>query len=167
MLERTRQLLTNISVPRDQEVLSRIFENVIAQFNTRPINSAGLVINGAANAAARTGAAAWYGVVGGRLVTLAANTVLPALTGLTIATNRFNVAVFFIDGVGNTSVRFGQDAAAIVNVGWPDFPVNLCPIGALLITHSSTFTGGTTALDTATTVFFSPTGAFDPSFLHV
>ena len=33
-----------------------------------------------------------------------------------------------------------------------------------MITYASTFTGGTTALDTATTVYVSPVGAFDPTF---
>lgn len=166
MRDTARQILVNIATPRDQELLCRLFENVASEFNTRPLNSAGLVINGAGNAAARTGAAVWYGSVRGRLVSLAANTVLPALTGLTIAANTFNVAVFFIDAAGTTSVRFGTQGATQGAVVFPDFPVDLCPIGFLLITHSSTFTGGTTALDTATTAFVSPVGAFDPTFLY-
>jgi len=35
----------------------------------------------------------------------------------------------------------------------------------LVITNAGAFTGGTTALDTATTVYISPTGPFDPTVL--
>jgi len=36
-------------------------------------------------------------------------------------------------------------------------------VGYLMITYASAFTGNTTALDTATTLYISPVGAFDPS----
>jgi hypothetical protein len=36
-------------------------------------------------------------------------------------------------------------------------------VGYLIVTHASAFTGGTTALDAATTNYVSPVGPFDPS----
>jgi hypothetical protein len=62
-------------------------------------------------------------------------------------------------------LSFGTEGAAIAGIKVPDFPVDKALVGFLLITHSSTFTGGTTALDTATTVYCSPVGAFDPTVL--
>ena len=44
-------------------------------------------------------------------------------------------------------------------------PVNVALVGILVITHSATFTGGTTALDVATTVYLSPIGSVDPSLI--
>jgi hypothetical protein len=103
--------------------------------------------------------------VGGRLVTIAADTDMPALTGLTIAANSFNVACFFVNAGGTVSVLFGTPGTAIAAVTFPDFPRDRALVGFLLITHSSTFTGGTTPLDTATTVYVSPVGAFDPTII--
>jgi Lhr-like helicase len=53
----------------------------------------------------------------------------------------------------------------LAGVKFPEFPEGKTLVGFLIITHSSTFTGGTTALDTATTVYVSPVGAFDPNIL--
>ena len=54
----------------------------------------------------------------------------------------------------------------ITDQGGGKVTIDKALIGFLLITHSSTFTGGTTALDTATTVYVSPIGAFDPTILY-
>lgn len=88
---------------------------------------------------------------------------MPALTGLTITANRFNVAVFYVNAAGTTSVKFGTEGATAGAVKFPEAPVGSASIGYLLITHSSTFTGGTTALDTATTVYVNTVGMFDPT----
>lgn len=106
---------------------------------------------------------ACYALADGAHVLIADNTDMPALTGLTITANSYNVACFFIDRAGTQSALFGQEATTIAGVKFPTFPEKKALIGYLLITHSSTFTGGTTALDTATTVYFSPTGPFDPN----
>lgn len=160
------QYLAKIGAGNDREALVPVLQAIAAQVNTQALNSAGLVIKAGTSTLAKTGASDFYATVGGRLVKIAASTDMPALTGLTITANRFNVACFFVDASGATSVLFGTESAAIGTVKWPDFPIDKALIGFLLITHSSTFTGGTTALDTATTVYVSPLGAVDPTILY-
>lgn len=160
------QHLSSVSAGRDRQALQPITEAIAREFNTQPITTAGLLISAGVSPLAKTGTAAFYATVGGRLVTIAGSTNMPALTGLTITANSFNVACFFIDAAGTVTVRFGTEGTAIGRVKFPDFPLDRALVGFLLITHSSTFTGGTTPLDTATTVYVSPLGAFDPTILY-
>lgn len=135
------------------------------RLSTQPLASAGLVIKAGASALAKTGSTAYHATVNGKLVTIAASTDMPALTGLTITANSYNVACFFVDSAGTVTVAFGTEATTRLGVVFPSFPENKALVGFLIITHSSTFTGGTTALDTATTQYVSPVGAFDPTIL--
>ena len=159
------QLLAAVSAAKDKEALSALFKQSAAYVNTIPLTTAGLVIKAGASTLTKTGATAFYALVNGRLVTIAGATDMPALTGLVITANSFNVACFFVDSAGVVTARFGTEGTALGRVKFPDFPVDKALIGFLIITHSATFTGGTTALDTATTVYVSPLGAVDPSFL--
>lgn len=160
------QHLALIGAGNDRQAAGKVAENVGGRLNTAALSSAGLVIKAGTSTLAKTGAAAFYATVGGRLVTIAGSTDMPALTGLTITANSFNVACFFIDSAGTVTVRFGTEGTALGRVKFPDFPLNQSLVGFLIITHSATFTGGTTALDTATTVYVSPIGAFDPTILY-
>ena len=135
------------------------------RLSSQPLATAGLVIKAASNTLAKTGATAYHATANGKLVTIAASTDMPALTGLTITANSFNVACFFIDSAGTVTALFGTEATTRAGVKFPEFPENKALVGFLIITHSSTFTGGTTALDTATTQYVSPVGAFDPNVL--
>lgn len=159
------QCLQLVGSGNDRRALSQLLEPVVGELNTQAVASAGLVIKAGASTLAKTGASAFYASVGGRLLTIAAATDMPALTGLVITANSFNVACFFVNSSGTVSVRFGTEGVALGRVKFPDFPLGQALVGFLIITHSSTFTGGTTALDTATTVYVSPTGAFDPTIL--
>jgi hypothetical protein len=165
MLSTFLQNLSVISAERDKQGIRPCLEAAAWEFNTQPLASAGLLIS-TTNTLAKTGATPYYGTVGGRLVTIAAGVDMPALTGLTITANSFNVAVFFINAAGTTSVRFGTEGTALGSLKFPDFPLDRALVGFLIITHSATFTGNTTALDTATTVYVSPVGAFDPTILY-
>lgn len=131
--------------------------------------SAGLIIKAGASTLAKTSSltvgGVCSGVVKGIPVSIAAATDMPALTGLSITAASFNVACFFIDSDSVVTVAFGTEGTTLAKVVFPPFPVGKALVGYLSITHSSTFTGGTTALDTATTIFCSPTGAIDPSIL--
>lgn len=135
------------------------------RYSSQPLNSAGLVIKAGGSTLAKTGASAFYCIAQGILVTIAAATDMPALTGLVITANTFNVACFFVDNAGATTMVYGTQGATLGAVVFPQFPVGKSLIGFLIITHSSTFTGGTTALDTATTVYISPLGPCDPTVL--
>lgn len=160
----TRYLKSLASQPGEQALLT-VLKAIGDRMSTQPLRTAGLVIKAGGSALAKIGSADYYASVNGKLVTIAASTDMPALTGLTITANSYNVACFFVDSAGTVTAAFGTEATTLAGVKWPVFPENKALVGALVITHSATFTGGTTALDTATTVYISPVGAFDPTIL--
>lgn len=166
-----QQALSLIGAGNDRKALSDLFAVVAMQHNTQALTSAGLGIKTAGSALVKTGGSVWYAIQGGRLVTIAANTDMPALTGFTVANATFNVAVFFVNTAGTVVMRTGIAASALGRVAFPDFPLGFLPIGFVIINPTGTgaFTGGTTALDDATVVpnavYVSPIGAFDPTFL--
>lgn len=88
---------------------------------------------------------------------------MPALTGINISAGKYNVVCFFIDSASVVTALAGSEGATLAAVKFPQFPVGKALVGYLVITYASAFTGGTTALDTATTVYASPVGAFDPN----
>ena len=145
--------------------LLRILTPLADRLSSQPLTSAGLVIKAGGGVLAKTGAAAFYATAAGIPVTIAAATDMPSLTGLVITAANFNVACFFIDSASVVTMAAGTQATTIAGVKFPQFPQGKALVGFLLITHSSTFTGGTTALDTATTVYVSPLGPFDPTCL--
>lgn len=165
MLASMTNYLAGITEDRFRRAVRRVSEPSIDRLSSQPLVSAGLVIHGAASALAKTGAADFYASAKGVLVKIASGTDMPALTGLVITATFFNVAMFFVDGAGVVTVAFGTQGATIGALTWPQFPAGKALVGYLLITSASTFTGGTTALDTATTVYFSPVGPFDPTAL--
>ena len=159
------QYMAVMGANSDRKAVRAVAENVGGRLNTQALTTAGLVIS-ATTTKAKTGAAAFYALVGGRLVTIAAGTDMPALTGLNITATYYNVAAFFIDAASTVTVRFGTEATAIAGVKFPDFPLGQALVGFLLITYASAFTGGTTVLSTATTVYVSPLGAVDPTIIY-
>ena len=157
--------LEGIHDRRDAYQLRRIMKSPINALSSQPLTSAGLVIHGAASLVAKTGAAAFYAVANGVLVTIAAATDMPALTGINAPAGGYNVACFYIDSASVVTALGGTSAATLGGVIFPTPPDGKALVGFLIITYASAFTGGTTALDTATTVYVSPLGAFDPSAL--
>ena len=167
MQDNISRFLHGISDNLFRRSLDPLFRTIGRSVATVAARGAGLEIAAAASTLAQIGSTSTFvATVNGRLVTVAAGVDMPALTGLTIAASSFNVACFFISGASVVTVAFGTSATTVGGVRFPDFPVDLALVGFLLITHSATFTGGTTALDTATTVYVSPVGAFDPTFLY-
>ena len=91
---------------------------------------------------------------------------MPALTGINITQNNFNVVIFSVDKAGTTYVQAGTQASTLPGVRLPELLATRAVIGLLVINPTSAgFTGGTTALDgtAANTVYISPVGTFDPS----
>ncbi len=160
-----RQFMNRLSSQSDRANLSGVIEAIADRMSSQPHRAAGLVIKTGGSTLAKTGSTAWYGTANGDIVTIAGSTDMPALTGLVITATKFNVACFFIDNAATVTAVFGTEGATANAVAWPQFPVKKAYIGSLLITHSSTFTGGTTALDTATTVYLDGYGAFDPTIV--
>lgn len=159
--------LAGLSNIADGMTLRPFLLPMVDRYSSQPITSAGLVINAGGAAFPKIGAADFYACVQGVLVKIAAGTAMPALTGINAPAGGFNVACFFVDGAGVVTALGGTPAATLGAVRFPQFPVGKALVGYLIITNAGAFTGGTTALDTATTVYVSPIGggAFDPSVL--
>ena len=166
MFDTVGRFLEGISARTDSYVLTRCFSPIVDRYSSQPLTSAGLVISAGGATTAKTGAAVFYATAGGSLVSIAAATTLPALTGITASAGNYQVACFFVDSAGTVTVVGGTQGATLGAVGWPQFPVKKALVGFLIITYASAFTGGTTPLDTATTVYVSPLGPFDPTVLN-
>jgi hypothetical protein len=153
---------------KDQRALKALrgpLDTLVDRYSSQPLTSAGLVIHGSASALAKTGAADFYAVANGVLVKIAASTDMPALTGINTSAGNFTVACFFIDSAGTVTAGGGTQGATLGAVLFPPFPRGKALVGFLIISGAGAFTGGTTALDTATTQYISPLGPFDPSAL--
>lgn len=162
-----KQFLNTIGPMTEKLALIPLLSAIADRLSSQATSTAGLVIFGAASALAKTGATAFTGVANGVPVTIAASTTMPALTGInTTAAGRYVIAAFFIDAGGVVTVLGGQEAATLALATFPQTPVGKALVGYLVITNGGgAFVGGTTALDTATTVYVSPVGAFDPTIL--
>jgi hypothetical protein len=165
MLDTMTRYMAGVPGAPTNRALTPILTPLADRYSTQPLTSAGLVINGAGAAFAKIGAADFYASVLGDLVKIVAGTAMPALTGIAAPAGGFNVACFFVDNGGVVTVAGGTPAATLQGVNWPQFPKGKALIGFLIITNAGAFVGGTTALDTATTVYVSPAGPFDPTVL--
>lgn len=164
ILERRFASIKDAWIKRSFELL---FQSPLDGSVSQGITSAGLVITGAGGTTAKIGASDFYAVVDGQLVKIAAATAMPALTGLNIAQSQYNVIVFTVDAFGNVYALMGNAAAAIGGVQFPVVPTGQAMIGFLLITYAAgNFVGGTTPLDTATTLYFSPLGDLNPGLSY-
>ncbi len=144
-----------------ESALRPVLVGVADRLSSQIFNTGGLAIKAGGSALAKT-VNTVYAVANGKYVALSAAD-MPALTGLNISAGAYNCAVFYVDSAGTTSVQFGREASSAAGVTFPETPQGKAIIGFLMITYASAFTGGTTALDTATTVYVNTMGAFDPS----
>lgn len=143
--------------------LNAILRPIADRMSSQATSTAGLVIS-ATTTKAKTGAVAFAGVAKGVPVAIAAGTDMPALPG-TISAGAYNVYCFFIDSASVVTVKQGIEGATLAKVKFPQFPEGQALVGYLVITYASAFTGGSTVLSTATTVYVSPVGAFDPTIV--
>ena len=160
-----QQWLEPVAIGKTRFALLEILAPVIDRFSSCAVSSAALVITSGGSTTAKTGSAVTNLVANGIPVAIAASTNMPALTGIDITAAYFRIVCFFVDSAGTTSVAAGSEGATLAAATWPPFPQGKALVGFLTITHGSAFTGGTTPLDTATTTYNSPTGAWDPSCL--
>lgn len=165
-----RDTVTRFLSPISADLFRRAVRAVVFplsdKYSSCALNSAGLALKSGGSTLAKTGASDFYAVANGVLVKISASTDMPALTGLNITQSKFNVICFFVDVAGTVTAAMGTEGTAIGNVIFPQLPEKKALIGTLLITNSGgTFTGGTTALDTATTVYINANGPFDPTVL--
>ena len=167
MLGTLIQYLSGMASAKDSEAVRGAVAPLTDRFSSCSLNSAGLAIKSGGSALAKIGSADFYAVANGIPVKIAASTDMPALTGINITAAYFNVVCFFVDSAGTVTALAGKEGATLGAVRFPAMPQQKALIGHLLITYASAFTGGTTPLDTATTVYFnaSTSGAYDPSAL--
>lgn len=166
MLDTIIRHLEGVSAQRDRKAVRSVVSPIGDRLSSQCLVQAeDIVITSGGAATAKTGSADAYFVANGVIVKITASTTLPALAG-TITATAFNVFCFFIDQGGVVTSAIGTEGATLALVKFPQFPQARAYVGALIVTHSSTFTGGTTPLDTATTVYITAsTGAFDPTVL--
>lgn len=151
---------------RERTGLRKILAPIVDRQSSQALNTAGLVISSGGATTAKIGASDFYASVKGIIVKVAAGTVLPALTNINASAGNFTLAAFFVDAAGVVTALGGTQAATLGGVVFPQFPDGKAMIGFLIITNAGAFTGGTTPLDTATTVYINELGgSFDPSVL--
>jgi hypothetical protein len=167
----TDTLYRHISNARDgtmQIILRAVTRPLFDRQSSLMVSSAGLVIKGAGNTLAKTGAAASKYFADGVYGSIAAATDMPALVG-TVTNTKFNVFCFFVDRAGTITSAMGTEGATRSAVVFPQFTALKALIGFIEINPTGTgnFVGGTTALDDATVVpnafFNSALSGFDPA----
>mgnify|MGYP000190890707 CR=1 FL=1 len=167
MQDTIARYLINVKDPISARALQIIINAVADRLASAMLGSAGIVIFGAASPNAKTGAVAVYAVSANSLVNIAAATVLTPNTGTTLI-NTFNVYTFYIDNAGVITAGVGVAGTTLGGIVWPNTPQGKAMIGGFTVNPTAaSFVGATTALDAANTnvVYFSPTGAVDPSIL--
>lgn len=159
--------LAGVPGEREQRSIRAALDPTVNRMSSQAMNAAGLVISSGGATTAKTGVSDCYLVANGVGVKVAAATTLPALIGITAAQNSFVWVMFFVDQAGVVTVAGGTPGTTLAKAGWPQLPHSKALLGTLLITNTGgAFTGGTTALDTATTVYIdAKSGAFDPTVL--
>jgi hypothetical protein len=151
--------------------LRKILEPICDRTSTQMLTAAGLLVGTVSAATAKTGAAICYACLGGMngspssLVAIAAGTAMPALTGFNLTAGQYGICCFFVNSAGVLSIAAGTPGATLGAATFPQMSKQQALVGFIVVTYASAFTGGTTALSTATTLYFSPTGAFDPTVL--
>lgn len=163
MQDTISQRLAGIAGESQRYALLPLLKALGDRFSSQATTSAGLVITATAGTyTAKVGAVPFAGVVQGTPVAIAAGTDMPTPVGVITAAS-FNVFCWFIDRAGNLTVAMGIEGTTLAKVKFPSFPEGKTLVGYIVVTYASTFTGGSTALGTATTVYVSPVGAFDPT----
>lgn len=158
--------LAGIASERDRAALRALLLPIVDRLSSQAHNSAALEITAGGGTTAQIGSGVTFqAVVQGISLTVAAGTDMPALPTGTITAGSFNIFAFFLDSAGTITSAMGTEGTTRALAKFPVFPEGKALIGYLVVTYASTFTNGTTPLDTATTVYVSPIGPFDPSLL--
>jgi len=164
------QWVNALASEMDRVALRPMFVAIAHCLSTQSLTTAGLAIKTGGSAIVKTGAAAYYGLAKGILVTVAASTDMPALVG-SVANGAYNVFAFFINSEGVVTSQIGTPGSTLSRVRFPAIPGANAILGFVIIhpTGTGAFVGGTTALDDATVVpnavYISTLGQFDPTVL--
>lgn len=165
MQDNIKRIVGSMPAGAGRRELETMLSAIADRMSSQATATAGLVIKTGGSALAKTGSTAYHGTADGVAVTIAASTDMPALAGSSHTAAYYNVYCFFIDSASVVTVAQGTEGASLATVKWPPFPPKKALVGYLVVTYASAFVPGTTALDTATTQYVSPVGAFDPTLL--
>ena len=163
MLDNVSSTLAVIPGELTRAGLNAILRPIADRMSSQATSTAGLVIS-ATTTKAKIGAVAFAGVAKGVPVAIAAGTDMPALVG-DITAGSYNVYCFFIDSASVVTVVRGTEGTTLAKVKFPQFPEGKALVGYLVVTYASAFVAGSTVLSTATTVYVSPVGSFDPTIV--
>lgn len=163
MQDSVSRFLAVTGFERNDKSASLVVKAVADRLSSQTFSTGGLAIKAASGVLVKTVNTVYFMANGVYGALSAAD--MPALTGLNISAGKYNCAVFYVDSSGTTSVAFGTEAGTAGAVKFPNTPAGKAIIGFVMITYASAFTGNTTALDTATTVYVNTQGAFDPSVI--
>ena len=165
MFSTVTQFLSGMSAEKDRNAVFQVASPLADRYNSVATSSAGLVITATSGTKVpKIGAVPFQGIAAGVPVAIAAGTDMPALSG-SITAGSFNIFCFFIDSASVVTSAMGTEGTTLAAVKFPQYPTGKALVGYITVTYASAFVGGTTSLGTATTVYISPTGAFDPSVL--
>lgn len=150
----------------DYQELNALLNTFFLLYNTNVVQPASLAINAALAVFAKTTNAAFF-LVKGVLVKVAAGAAMPVLTGVSIPTGSKQIVGFTITGDGTLARIDGNVATTVAGLVFPVAPNDFSiVIGYLIIENAtgSTFTGNTTALDTAslTVTYVNAVDTFTP-----
>lgn len=165
MLDTLRRYLQAFGDIRERTAVGTPLAALVDRFSSCSLGAHTLAITSGGATTAKIATADYYGVANGTIVKIANGTNLPALTGINASAGFFNVACFYVDSAGVVTAAGGTQGATLGAVVFPQPPQKKALVGFLIITYASAFTGGTTPLDTATTVYLAPDGAFDATLL--
>lgn len=155
--------LSGVSDAKTKMAVEACLEAVFDRMASVGLTISTPVISSGSAVTAKMGAADSYLVANGILIKIAASTTLPVLTGINAGANQFNIACFFVDQGGTVTALGGTPGATLAATKFPQFPKGKALVAFLLITNgASVFTGNTTALDTATTIYMGGNEGFDP-----
>jgi len=155
-MEKIKQYLAGAGIPFPDAV-----ERGLADlYQRQPLASFALAVNGAANPAYKTGVTS-FAMVTGSLVSKA-STAFPALTGYNLTAAQVGAILPCMDVTGNLINVFANPAATLGALQFPAIPPNYVCLGLVVLNTAATFTGGTTAMDTAGITYVNQVGPFNP-----
>ena len=140
----------SISFPNSLSEMEDLFDKLQRAETNRLLNSGGLAIKAGSSAVVKTVNTVKV-LVDGVLVSKAAAD-MAALVG-TVAHDAFNVWVFTVNAAGTLASHQGTAGATLAEVVFPEITDGQVCLGFVIInpTGTGTFTGGSSALDGATT----------------
>ena len=163
MLDTITRYLAGVAGGADRKALNTILTAIGTRLSSKSLSAGGLQIKAGGSAVAKTVNTVYF-VVGGKHYSLAAGDIT-LTTANNISLGKYNVVCIFVNAAGTITPTNGIEAATAAAVTFPETPAGSVMIGYILITYASAFVGGTTVLDTATSVYVDVSGAFDPTIL--